>query len=291
VDIIFPNSPERSTAVDPSFASEQLAAQAAGFSVALYSHESIEAQQSVVVSNVKSGSRLLLRGWMMSGEQHEALAAAITRQGAQLVVNSPGYAEAHYLPYSYGHLWPETAESIWMEGDDETEAWNLYQKLTDTNALIKDWVKSAKHRWKDACFIPAGTDRARFSEIFQAFRQARGHLFNRGVVFRRYVPLATHGTDMRGFPLVEEFRLFFFRGALIAMPDADGTDEVKRQLPRWTAIAKKFSSPFVTIDVAKLDSANWIVVEAGDGGVSGLPLSIDPAAFYQALARETHDLL
>jgi hypothetical protein len=291
VDIFFPNSPERLNEADPSFASEQIAARAAGFGVALYSHESIEARQPVMVSNVKSGSRLLLRGWMMSGEQHEALASAITRHGAQLVVNSADYTEAHYLPHAYRHLWPDTAESIWMKGDDKNEAWSLYQKFRDTDALIKDWVKSAKHRWKDACFLPAGTDRARFSEIFHAFRQARGHLFNRGVVFRRYVPLATHGTDMRGFPLVEEFRLFFFQGALIAMPDADGADEVQQQLPRWTEIAKKFRSPFVTIDVAKLDSGNWIVVEAGDGGVSGLPLSIDPEAFYQALARETHDLL
>jgi hypothetical protein len=168
-------------------------------------HESIEAQQPVVVSNVKSGSQLLLCGWMMSGEQHEALASAITRQGAQLV-NSADYAEAHYLPYSYGHLWPDTAESIWMEGDDENEAWNLYQKFRDANALIKDWVKSAKHRWKAACFFPAGTERARFAGSFQTFRQAHGHLFNRGVVFRRFVPLASKGADMRGFPLVEEFR-------------------------------------------------------------------------------------
>jgi len=224
---------------------------------------------------------------MMSAEQYNDLAQAVGRLGSTLVVDPAGYSEAHYLPYAYQSLWPDTAESVWMEGDEIEEAWLLYQRFRDGDAIIKDWVKSAKHRWREACFLPARTDRDRFAEIFRAFRQARGHHFNRGVVLRRFLPLKSVGIDMRGFPLVEEFRLFFFQGTLLALPEVEGVDGVLAELPRWEAVARKFKSPFLTIDVARLDSGGWIIVEAGDGGVSGLPLSIDPESFYAAIRKRT----
>ena len=40
------------------------------------------------------------------------------------------------------------------------------------------------------------------------------------------------------------------------------------------SVARRFASPFLTLDVARDDEGGWIVVESGDGGVSGLPLSL-----------------
>ena len=172
--------------------------------------------------------------------------------------------------------------AAWCEGDAVEDAWRLYQGFRDADALIKDFAKSAKYRWDEACFIPSGTDADRFAAIFRAFREARGRLFQRGVVLRRFLPLVWRGRDMRGFPIAEEYRLFFFRGEPLVLPTNPPAD-FAAQLPTWRDLASRFASRFLAMDVAPLSTGGWTVVEVGDGGVSGLPMSLPAEAFYRAL--------
>jgi hypothetical protein len=282
--ILLPNSPINRKEVDEDYHLEQDAARGAGFETALYSHEALEAdERDAVFVRRAEGRDYLLRGWMLTGDEYALLCASAEEQGSRLLTSPAAYAEAHYLPLGYHHLHGETPESRWMQGDDPDAAWQLYLPFQDEDAIIKDWVKSAKHRWREACYLPGGTTRDRFREIYGNFRQARGHLFNRGVVIKRFVRLANRGEDMRGFPRVEEHRLFYFRGQLLAWPEGDHAPSPLVEIERWNGIAGRFASPFLTLDVALLEAGGWTVIEAGDGGVSGLPTSIDPASFYQKL--------
>jgi hypothetical protein len=52
---------------------------------------------------------------------------------------------------------------------------------------------------------------------------------------------------------------------------------------RWTQIASRFQSSFLTIDVDLLADGSRRIVETGDGQVSGLPIGMDPARFYASL--------
>jgi hypothetical protein len=221
---------------------------------------------------------------MLSGDVCARLCQAVVARGYTPVVDAEAYSETNYLPLAYTRLVDDTPHSVWNQSGDEDAAWELYQSMRDHDALIKDWVKSAKHRWREACFLPAQTDRARFGELFRAFRAERGKLFERGVVLRRFHPLRRLGTDMRGMPIHEERRLFFWQGALLATNASPEPGGALDELPRWTALARRFASPFLTLDVARDDSGAWIVVESGDGGVSGLPLDLPPAALFGALA-------
>lgn len=285
--VLFPSGPGYAQECDAEFQVEWDAALHAGLRCALYHPEALDNGSDSGICSVDIGSECVLRGWMMPEEQYRRLSHALDSQGAQLVVPPESYTEAHYLPFAYPLLYPETPESLWMTGDSEDAAWTLYQGFKSGDAIIKDWVKSAKVRWREACFIRAESDRSAFGRIFRAFRHARGNRFNRGVVLRRFVRLATRGEDMRGFPLVDEYRLFFWHGQLLAMPEVAGAESVRAELDRWTSIAHRFSSAFLSLDVAKQEDDSWIVIEAGDGGVSGLPLSIPPDAFYQRLAERT----
>jgi hypothetical protein len=291
MNVLFPCSPLRRTAIDPSFADEFAMAGEAGIACGLYSHEALIGEASGRVLTTRpdpnSGPETLLRGWMMTGEQYGAWHRAMVEDGLHPVTNPEAYAEAHYLPLFYRHLDGHTPRSAWIEGDDPEAAWQLYGQFAAADALIKDWVKSAKHRWTEACFIPAGTDRSRFLEIFESFREARGRLFNRGVVLREFVPLVQHGNDLRGQPVVEEHRLFFWQGELLARPVDAGTANPMREGERWHRLARRFASPFITLDVAQLQDGRWTVVEAGDGGVSGLPGSIDAREFFRRLVVST----
>lgn len=219
---------------------------------------------------------------MLPSERYATLYRQLVAKSYQPVTTPDAYDEAHYLPNAYQHIENATARSAWIEGDDVDRAWLLYQDFQSRDAIIKDWVKSAKSRWEDGCYIPKETDEVRFREIYAVFRTTRGKLFNRGVVLREYMPVMQHGFDIRGLPLIEETRLFFWNGNLVVRPDERSPSPVD-ELPRWTSIARKFRSPFVSIDVAYLTDGSWRIVEVGDGGVSGLPMGLTPERFYARL--------
>ncbi|MFL5356052.1 ATP-grasp domain-containing protein [Archangium sp.] len=80
-----------------------------------------------------------------------------------------------------------------------------------------------------------------------------------------------------------EFRLFFGSGRLLA---AESSHDFEVDVPDFTAferLARRIPARFFTLDVAMLDSGQWAVVEVNDGGVSGLPASIDPRDLFAAL--------
>ena len=92
---------------------------------------------------------------------------------------------------------------------------------------------------------------------------------------------------MRGFPLVDEYRLFYCNKRLIASAECDAPDSPLSEITIWDGIARRFASPFMSVDVARLETGGWTVIEVGDGGVSGLPLSIETGQFYEALRAAT----
>jgi hypothetical protein len=89
---------------------------------------------------------------------------------------------------------------------------------------------------------------------------------------------------MRGMPIAEETRLFFWRGQIVVEPlAAHPSPLAERSL--WEAIARRFASPLITMDVAYLRDGTWKIIEVGDGGVSGLPSGMPPEMFYDNLRR------
>jgi hypothetical protein len=284
--ILFPHEPFSPRKVDSEFAGEFEAARAIGFSTGFYDHEAIalgHAEAALkVLDDAGDSRRLILRGWMMPGERYAALHRALVAKGYDPQTSPEAYSEAHYIPHAYRWTEGDSPRTRWIEGDDADKAWLLYQEFCAKDAIIKDWVKSAKSRWKEGCFIPAGSTEQRFREIYRVFRDERGKLFNRGIVLREFMPVVERGCDIRGLPLIEETRLFFWNGKLVVPPSATAPSPLD-ELPRWEMIARRFSSPFLTIDVALLIDDTWRIVEVGDGGVSGLPMGLDPERFFGAL--------
>ena len=152
--ILFPCDPLKRTKVDPEFALESEAAIRAGFEQAFFSHEEVESGDFASAVRTCPKESLLLRGWMITGEQYSGLSAALEERGARLVTTPAAYEEAHYLPLAYPQFATVTARTRWIAGDEPAAAWELYQDFREKDALIKDWVKSAKHRWREACFLP-----------------------------------------------------------------------------------------------------------------------------------------
>jgi hypothetical protein len=288
VKILFPNHPLKSRLPDPDYESEFEAAGNAGFEREVYSLEDLRggdvgaALQRCDAASVE-GQQILHRGWMMGDSLYRELFDGLRSKGYQPFTNPDQYAQAHYLPYAYDLIEGRTPESKWVEGRDACRAWQIYEEMGKPAAIVKDYVKSAKHRWNEACFIPEGATREKFSEIIDAFLQARGNLFEKGIVLRKFHRFVKLQEDLRGQPVHEEYRLFMWNGRLLAATPAVRGDGPFENLAEWESIAQRFQSRFISMDIARHEDGGWMIVEVGDGGVSGLPDSIDTPSFYKTI--------
>ncbi len=287
--LLFCNSPLQPSAPDWSFEGEVAGAHAAGFETKLFDFEAlVEGDAGRALARVPAAGAkrpLAYRGWMLRDVDYVRLYDALVAKGYTPVTTPAAYDEAHYLPFAYPLLEAETAQTVWSDGDDLDAAWAAARLLGPGPLVVKDFVKSAKHRWREACFLPAGFDRPAFDAVCSALREDRGEHFAKGFVFRQYMPLRERGTSMLGAPVHDELRLFYWRGELLPLPAYDALPGGRPSLGRFDALARRFQSPFLTIDVALDGEDRWRVVESGDGGVSGVPPALDDADFYQALAE------
>ena len=282
--ILFPSHPSHRRQPDPEYASEYQAAIAAGFICELYDVDRLREGNAPAALHFCAPAQIadepiLHRGWMLRCWAYGSLHRELIGLGYKPVVSPQEYAEAHYLPNAYPHLVGHTPETRWLEGNDVRAAYDTYTALGDGDVIVKDFVKSAKHRWQDACFIPAQTPYARFKDILLTFLYVRGDAFEKGFVFRRAHSLVTTGAHSCGRPKHEEVRLFFWNGELLSTTDEGPLVE----LARWTELARRFSNRFITLDVARQTDGSWIVIETGDGGVSALPNGIPAEVLYGKL--------
>lgn len=267
------------TRPDPVFAVEHSAAEAAGLDpllydcAALWRHEA----EAVAAPTPRGAGPVLHRGFMLSDRRFALLRDALAGRGWTLVPDLEGYGQAHFLPRALPLLGDATPRTVWMDGFDPDRAWALYQQVADGDALLKDHVKSCKERWREACLLPARSSRERFDEVLRAFLACRGAKLELGLVLRRVEPFRLLRRDMRGTPVHEEYRTFFWRGAPV-------WSALQEDLAPWSALARRFRSPFLSLDVARREDGVLRVVESGDGGVTGLPVHCDPDHFYAALA-------
>ncbi|AEI41731.1 hypothetical protein KNP414_03173 [Paenibacillus mucilaginosus KNP414] len=192
-------------------------------------------------------------------------------------------------------IWSPTSHPEAVEAKELEEGMDRIHKRLQAFAeqgirslLIKDFVKSRKHEWEDACYIPDLTDRNQVERVVGNFVSRQGEELNGGVVFREFAPLehaAVHPKS--GMPLSNEYRLFFLHHRLLtAAAYWDELEYSGQELPdlkRFTEAAGRIASPFFTMDIAKTTAGDWLVIEIGDGGVSGLPAHCVADDFYRKL--------
>src|SRR5690606_12523657 len=156
-------------------------------------------------------------------------------------------------------------------------------------AVLKDYVKSQKHYWHEACYIPDVTDGGRVEAVARRFLELQGAELNGGLVFRSFVPLKLVGAHPQsGMPLAAEFRSFWLNGRLVLSHKYwAGLTSFERELPLdWMkSLVGRIESAFFTMDVAMLEDGTWIVIELGDGQVAGLPSTDLAPAFFRTLRR------
>jgi hypothetical protein len=153
--------------------------------------------------------------------------------------------------------------------------------------IVKDYVKSRKHEWEEACYIPSAADREAVERVTNRFLELQEDDLNEGLVFRRFVELEQIGTHPEsGMPLAKEFRIFFLNNEPVYWTKYWEWGDYGSEGPPINAfleVGKSVQSRFFTMDIARRKDGSWIIVELGDGQVAGLPDHVDVTEFYKAL--------
>jgi hypothetical protein len=302
LDILLPSQPFDPRAVDESFAAERQAARTAGLTTYLLDSDALDGRRfNAAIRQLPSSDPprvAMYRGWMLDASRYGDLFDALLARGTKLINNPAQYRHAHHLPEAYSAIEGHTPKTVWTSTGarfDLSTIMKLLEVFGDTPIIVKDYVKSQKHYWAEACFIPSARDGESVKRVVSRFIELQDGVLTGGLVFRAFVelePLTTHSKS--GMPLTKEFRIFFLDGQPLAVSEYWDQGEYGADKPpveKFTQLAATIDSRFFTMDVARTKAGGWIVMELGDGQVAGLPPGLSPAVFYAAAAQHASNVV
>jgi hypothetical protein len=148
---------------DSAYQAEIAAAEAVGLAYGLMSYEALvddgDAEASVQRIPTQSPPVTgIYRGWMLRPSQYARLYDALQARGIHFINDLTAYRHCHYLPEWYPQFEGYTPRSVWLAGGSELPMDTIQRALQPFGAqpvLVKDFVKSRKHEWDSACYIPS----------------------------------------------------------------------------------------------------------------------------------------
>jgi hypothetical protein len=297
-DVLFAlcRDPREPSLPDRSFQAEVAAIERLGLNYVLVDHDALvrgdDAERDIRrVPEQAEPINAVYRGWMMTPSRYRFLYDALVSRKIRLINDPDQYRHCHYLPECYPIIEGLTPRSVWLTSDLSID--RIMEALTpfgDRPVIIKDFVKSRKHEWADACFIPSAADRDAVERVVGNFLELQGDDLNEGLVFREFVefrPIGVHSKS--GMPLTEEYRIFWMDAQpVFCSPYWEGGKYCKIYPPLelFAEIAAAVRSRFFTMDVARRVDGNWMIVELGDGQVLGLPSEEDAGPYYELFTRK-----
>ena len=296
--IVFPAEEGTKTKiVGTPFEREFLAARKAGTAGVVYKDQG----EYKFTFKAGEGDIAIYRGWMLSAWEYETLFRSLWKHGYRLINSPQEYLYCHELPRWYPDFSEATPASVCvpattLESFEHIRA-GVEKALGPGPYIVKDFVKSEKHYWKEACFIP---DPEHLEEVSRNFIERRGTLVG-GLVYRKFQEFKIIGEHPKSkMPLANEARFFVFKGVpILGFPywgPAEGGAAIEMpEAPPDLSLTGLVKSDFYTVDIAQLPEelgAGWVIVELGDGQVSGLPDHVEAHVFYERLfERYTFELV
>jgi hypothetical protein len=276
---------------DPGFTEEVEAAKQAGFSVSFVDIDNQKLDPRL--SSVPKSEEVLYRGWIVRPEIYCSIQDALSsRYELSLLVDGMDYEYCYNFPNWYQDLGGLTPESFCLPGKN----FNL-DKVAETvkvefgegvSLILKDYNKSRKHEWYDACYVGSSSDAPEVKRVVGNFLERQGDDLAGGLVFRKCVPLKYVGTHPKsGLKLANEHRYFVRDGAVFyKAPYWAGTQE-RTPYPFGVirSVTARVKSPFYAIDLAELEDSTWTVIEINEGCTAGVPEGGSIRDFYEALAK------
>lgn len=300
--ILFPSEPFSPKEVDFSLKPEYEAAKLVGFKTFLFDHDEliktgrfisdipiIDVPEKYIKGEFK---KVILRGWMLKPTGgYNNLCGKLLVKGYELINGPVQYLNCHHFPKYYSFIKEYTAKSTWGPSfeRDVIDTARKYMFLDgDCDLLIKDYVKSAKGN-PDLFILKKELTSDEFYERVERFVKERGSLFETGIVLKEVVDLKKYEGQ------TNEWRIFFLNKEPISI----GFNSEKligqsrpslNSLIKFHELGKVIESNFFTMDIAEKEDGSWIILEMGDGQVSGLAAQEEPIKFYNVMYNKLQKL-
>lgn len=285
---------------DSMFEAEYNSAKKFG-NVFLFSHEEFlegEILKKLPKANV-TGEEIYYHGWMMDAAQYNKFYATLWDKDYRLTNDPYTYTHRHYFEGWYQSIEGLTPQSVMIENDELRPILDVilkFQSETNSALIIKDAVKSLKHDWLQACFIPEGASPIEIAKVIGNFLSIKKEYndLKLPVVIRKFEKLVSIGTHPKsGMPISHEYRAYVYKGEVILQaPYWDSGYKAEQEPPQEfmkTLIDKlmfQCPSQLFTIDTALKQDGQWTCIEVGDGQVSSLPDNADKDKFFSKLLSE-----
>ena len=274
--LVLPGSFMNYREIDEDMQEEYLAAMETDlFDICLFNYDEWIAGDRFRISSTEGASLIAVyRGWMLKPEKYERLYGILKDKGLTLVTDPAAYRNIHLFPNVYPHIKADTAEMMLFENG----CVNVEQvKKRFSRFMVKDSVKSVKGTEFPA-FFDQTISQDKFDDWMKVFYKYRGDLLTGDLCIKEYLDLKQYDGK------TNEFRVFYANHQVISVCRNSNQPDYTVEPP--ACLIEKYRnlpSPYYTVDYAELADGTWKIIEAGDGGVSGLPSGQDIESYYRSL--------
>ncbi|GAB3170994.1 ATP-grasp domain-containing protein [Myceligenerans halotolerans] len=296
--LLVPADPLAPRLPDLHYAREAEAAREAGWGAAVVDHDVLLAGDPGALRRVPAPGpdagddavTAWYRGWMLPAPAYARFAAMLASRGIHLATDPGAYRRAHELPGWYDVFTGLTPASAWLPWEaGRTPSYDdvagLTAPLGGGPGVVKDYVKSRKHEWHEACFVPDLADIGAATRVVARLVELQDQDLVGGIVARAFESFRADDAGR-----TREARVWWVGGEPALVTSHPDTPESAPEVPAGALDdvgerVRALGTPFVTTDLAERSDGAWRVIEVGDGQVSDLPAGQDPSPILRSLAR------
>lgn len=238
----------------------------------------------------KASSYGVYRGWMMQPSLYKDFYNELLQNGIRLITSPDVYSLMHLFPNAYKYISADTPKILTYPCHSHIELSDIRKHFS--RFIVKDFVKSVKGTEFPDVFDVNEITQVEFDSWIKVFYNYRCELLTGGICIKEYVDLRKYHCNNAEF--TNEFRVFYLFGTILAIGENSNQlskEQCIHSKPPLPLILryKNLESPFYTIDFAELSTGDWIIIEVGDGGVSGIPVAYSKDIFYKKLIERLKD--
>ena len=276
--LLYPGSYDDYRIIEDDMREEYNAASDTGlFHIILFNYDGWLAGDRLKLTNAgEVTDHVIYRGWMLKPEEYLALYKQLESRGITLLTSPDEYDALHMFPNVYPLIRKDTAGMMYFE-DGHVDLGKV--KTRFPRFMVKDCVKSVKGTDFPA-FFDRSVTQPEFDNRMELFYKYRGDLLTGGICIKEFLDLKRYGDR------TNEFRVFYANHRVISICRNSLQPEYTNEPPE--ELVRKYTylpGVYYTIDYAELTDDTWKIIEAGDGGVSGLSPGQDPKPYFKALYR------
>jgi hypothetical protein len=280
--------------VEDNYIKEKETAQRLNISFELFDYDEFLSTNEINGIETNNNNEICIyRGWMMQPSSYNNFYTNLQKNNLTLINTPEQYKFCHWLPESYETIKDYTPKSVWIPNGEGFSIDQILNRISIFNGgplILKDYVKSMKHFWNDACFISASKNKDEVNRVVSNFLKYLYGEPQGGLVFREFLELEPIGIHSKSkMPLTKEFRLLYLNNNLLSIFnywDEGKYDTDEPDINKFNEIAKGINSNLFTMDIAKTKSGDWAIVELGDGQVAGFPENADLEKIYKGFKKQ-----